>query len=311
MNNELVVKDNILINASYNLEVTEQRLVLLSIVRARETGQGITAESKLKIHASDYMNHFNVDKSAAYEALKGAVQNLFMRQFSFKEQQDDGTEFVVKSRWVSQIAYADEKAELQIIFAPAVVPLITRLEKHFTSYQLKQVSQLSSKYAIRLYEILISWREVGRVPCISVDDIRYRLGIEDHEYKRMGDFKKRVLDPAIEQINLYTDIKAKYDQEKSGRTITGFRFSFKQMPVEMLNKVKLSKDAEVKLTEKQILFFANKLAYDNTFASKHAEVGEEYSDLEKRLVKKLMDSEFIQKHAQDLERVGLSIIKKV
>ena len=42
MKNELVVKDNVLINASYNLEVTEQRLILLAIINARETGNGIT-----------------------------------------------------------------------------------------------------------------------------------------------------------------------------------------------------------------------------------------------------------------------------
>ncbi|PZO62517.1 MAG: RepB family plasmid replication initiator protein, partial [Paracoccus denitrificans] len=49
MKNELVVKDNALINASYNLEVTEQRLILLAIINARETGKGITADSKLEI----------------------------------------------------------------------------------------------------------------------------------------------------------------------------------------------------------------------------------------------------------------------
>ena len=32
---ELVVKDNALINASYNLDLTEQRLILLAIVEAR------------------------------------------------------------------------------------------------------------------------------------------------------------------------------------------------------------------------------------------------------------------------------------
>jgi plasmid replication initiation protein len=85
MKNGLVVKDNALINASYNLEVTEQRLMLLAIINARETGNGITADSKLQIHASDYMKHFNVDKKTAYEALKNAVDNLFNRQFSFRE----------------------------------------------------------------------------------------------------------------------------------------------------------------------------------------------------------------------------------
>lgn len=70
MKNDLIVKDNILVNASYNLEVTEQRLILLSIIRARETGQGITSDSKLEIHASDYATRFNVTKEAAYSALK-------------------------------------------------------------------------------------------------------------------------------------------------------------------------------------------------------------------------------------------------
>ncbi|WP_151820187.1 RepB family plasmid replication initiator protein, partial [Acinetobacter soli] len=51
MKGGLVVKDNALMNASYNLEVTEQRLILLAIINARETGKGITADSKLEIHA--------------------------------------------------------------------------------------------------------------------------------------------------------------------------------------------------------------------------------------------------------------------
>jgi hypothetical protein len=39
---KLVVKDNVLIDASYSLDMVEQRLILLAIVEARETGQGIT-----------------------------------------------------------------------------------------------------------------------------------------------------------------------------------------------------------------------------------------------------------------------------
>jgi len=85
MQNDLVVKDNALINASYNLEVTEQRLILLSIIKARETGQGITSDSRLQIHASDYAERFDVTKEAAYDALKNAVNNLFERKFSFKD----------------------------------------------------------------------------------------------------------------------------------------------------------------------------------------------------------------------------------
>ena len=60
MKNELVVKDNALINASYNLELTEQRLILLAIVSARENGQGITSETVIRINARDYAQRFGI-----------------------------------------------------------------------------------------------------------------------------------------------------------------------------------------------------------------------------------------------------------
>ena len=72
------------------------------------------------------------------------------------------------------------------------MPLITRLEQHFTSYQLKQVTQLTGKYAIRLYELLIAWREIGKVPQIELSEFRNNLGVETDEYIRMSDFKKCV-----------------------------------------------------------------------------------------------------------------------
>ena len=301
MKNGLVVKDNALINASYNLELTEQRLIMLAIINARESGHGITADSKLEIHASDYTKLFNVSIDASYKALKEAVNNLFNRQFSYTaEYKRTGKIGTVRSRWVSRIFYVDDLALLEITFAPDVVPLITRLEEHFTSYQLKQVAHLTSKYATRLYELLIAWREVGKVPEIEISEFRNRLGLLGNEYTAMSDFKKRVLEPAIKQINEHTDISVTYEQHKKGRIITAFSFKFKQKP-----KAKNLEPQIDELTEKQILFFAHKLAYDTTFASKYAEVGEEYTDLEKRLIKKLSDRDFIYKHRKDLERVGL------
>lgn len=311
MKNELVVKDNALINASYNLEVTEQRLILLAITQARNTGNGITAESKLEIHAGDYMCAYDVDKHAAYKALKEAANNLFERQFSFKEEhKNTGKTGIVRSRWVSRIKYVDELAILEITFAPDVVPLITRLEKYFTSYQIKQVAQITSKYGIRLYELLVQWRDVGKTPVLEIDDFRFKLGIEDSEYKLMHQFKSRVLEPAIKQINEFTDIKAEYVQHKSGRTITGFEFKFKlknQPPKEKkISKDQNTIDMFTGMTPKQVLLFAKKLAYDDQFGGRVGEVGESREDLERRLTDLLVDPRNQQKWADDLKRLGFN-----
>ena len=306
MKNELVVKDNLLINASYNLEVTEQRLILLAIINARQTGNGITADSKLEIHASDYASRFDVTNDGAYRALKNAVLNLFDRQFSFKEEDKNGKIGTVKSRWVSRIKYIDDSATLEITFAPDVVPLITRLEQHFTSYQMKQVAQLTGKYAIRLYELLIAWREVGKVPQINLAEFRNRIGVEDDEYMRMSDFKIRVLEPSIKQINEHTDINVTYEQHKKGRSITGFSFRFKQK--QEAKKIESKRDPNtpdffVKMTDAQRHLFANKMS-EMPEMSKYSQGTESYQQFAVRIAEMLLQPEKFRELHPILKKIG-------
>ncbi len=231
MKTELVVKDNALINASYNLDLVEQRLILLAIVEARESGRGINANDPLTVHAESYINQFGVHRNTAYQALKDACDDLFARQFSYQSLSEKGNIQNHKARWVSEVIYVENEAKVKLVFSSAIIPLITRLEEQFTSYELKQVSGLSSAYAIRLYEVLIAWRSTGKTPVIELVDFRSKLGVLEGEYSRFNNFKVRVLDPAIKQINEHTDITVKVEQHKTGRTITGFSFKFKQKPI--------------------------------------------------------------------------------
>lgn len=306
MKNDLVVKDNALINASYNLEVTEQRLILLSIIRARETGQGISSDSKLEIHASDYASRFDVTKEAAYNALKNAVNNLFERKFSFKEiHKDTNKEIVVKSRWVSRIAYVDDLATLEVTFAPDVVPLITRLEKHFTSYQLKQVAQLTSKYAIRLYEFLIAWRDVGKTPVITLSEFREKLGLDINEYQKMVNFKSRVLEPAIKQINELTDIHVKYEQYKTGRSISGLSFTFKHKKIDSIPSERdpNTVDLFTQMTDAQRHMFANKLS-ELPEMGRYSQGTESYPQFAIRIAEMLKNPDRIKELYPYLKKVG-------
>ena len=306
MKNSLVVKDNALINASYNLELTEQRLIMLAIINARESGQGITADSKLEIHASDYAKLFNVSIDASYKALKEAVNDLFNRQFSYTaEYKRTGKTGVVRSRWVSRIFYVDDLALLEITFAPDVVPLVTRLEEHFTSYQAKQVAHLTSKYATRLYELLIAWREVGKVPQIEISTFRNRLGLLENEYTAMSDFKKRVLEPSIKQINEHTDITVTYEQHKKGRLISGFSFKLKQ---KQQPKIEVKHDPNtpdffIKLSDPQRHLFANKMS-EMPEMSKYSQGTESFQQFAIRIADMLLEPKKFRELYPILEKSG-------
>jgi plasmid replication initiation protein len=250
----LVVKENTLINASYRLNLIEQRLILLAIIKARETNTGITANDPLTICAKSYMNHFNTTQQASYMALKEACENLFERRFSYQNLTLNKKIKNITSRWVSQIAYIEDNAEVELIFSPAVVPFITELESHFTSYDIEQVSQLNSAYAVRLYELLIAWRSTGKTPVFKLEDLRNKLGVNPDELNRIDNFKMRILDASIDQINQHTDIRVKYEQHKAGRTITGFTFTFRQ-----IKQAHVVDGFEV-LSEKQIALYSYELS---------------------------------------------------
>lgn len=301
--NELVVKDNALINASYNLDTVEQRLILLAILQARETHTGIDANTRLRIHASEYMSRFNVNKHAAYKALKTAVTNLFGRQFSYQTiDEKTGKTKKVISRWVQNISYIDDAATLEVTFTMDVVPLITRLEKQFTSYQLKQVTQLTGKYAIRLYELLIAWREVGKTPMFEIEDFRSKLGLTSDDYPRLDTFKRRVLESAIKQINEHTDIIVKVEQHKDGRSICGFSFSFKQKKLAPNNTNK-GQETPIILTDAQRYLFASKLSEQPEIA--HLSKGtESFEQFAIRLADMLCDPEKVKEFMPLLRKVG-------
>ena len=302
---ELVVKDNALINASYNLDLVEQRLILLAIVEARESGKGINANDPLTVHAESYINQFGVHRNTAYQALKDACNDLFARQFSYQKINERGNIENYRSRWVSEIGYVDNEAVVKLIFAPAIVPLITRLEEHFTKYELQQVSNLSSAYAVRLYELLIAWRSTGSTPVIELSDFRQRIGVLDTEYKRMERFKTSVLELAIKQINEHTDITVKYEQHKRGRSISGFSFTFKQKKKDNppIERDPNTLDLFTKMTDAQRHMFANKLS-ELPEMGRYSQGTESYPQFAVRIAEMLQDPDRIKELYPYLKKVG-------
>lgn len=236
-NKQLIAKDNKLIGASYSLGIPEQRLIFLAIIEAREQKQLIDAKGVLNIRAKSYQEQFKVEKHTSYDALKSATSGLFDAHFEYEDiHEKTGKQARHVIRWVQKISYIDDAGMVELQFTDAVIPLITRLSEQYTEYELKQVSELQSEYSIRLYELMMQWKAVGKTNKISVDDLRRKLGVEPKQYKKMNNFKARVLDHAINQINEHTDIQAEYDQYKDGRAIAGFTFNFKVKK----NKVKIT-----------------------------------------------------------------------
>ena len=219
----LVVKTNQLNSALQNLSLPEIRIIQLAIVDARETNTGLSTDKPLRIDALRYAEMFETTRQNGYKRMKDAEENLFNRRFSYIDERGK----LIKSRWIQQVTYLDDEGAIELVFTLAVVNGISRIdgaEDFFTSYLLEQTASMDSIYSVRLYELLVQWVAAKNTPLFDLDKFRNQLGVEDHEYKRMGNFKLRVLDLAVKEINEKSDIKVSYSQVKKGRTITGFKF---------------------------------------------------------------------------------------
>lgn len=110
---------------------------------------------------------------------------------------------------------------VQIGFADELRPYLLHLRQNYTLYQLDCVLAMRSKYAIRLYEILKSYAYIGEYTT-TIAGLREDLQIAG--YTTYKDIRRRVLDPAVEEINEITDIFADPHPIKTGHAITAIRF---------------------------------------------------------------------------------------
>ena len=146
----------------------------------------------------------------------------------------------MKSRWVQKIGYTESEGLLHFQLTSDVVLLVANSKEYFTSYYLSQTTDFTSTYATRLFELLMKWKNVGHIPFIEIEQLRGQLGVEPKQYKIISNFKLRVLDVAVEQVNQHSDYTIKYEQHKQGRTIIGFSFKFKPK-VDKISKKIISK----------------------------------------------------------------------
>ena len=282
-----VKKDNALVSAAYSLSLSEQRLILLASTRGES---GASALADVEITAAEYSQTYGMELDSAYKSLADASTNLFERKFSFNEKTAKGHLSKVLTRWVSRVEYVEGTGTVKLAFTNDVIPLLTDLKNKFTLYAIAEIAKLNSTYAHRLYEHLVRWRSAGKTPLISVADLRVLLGVEDDEYPRMFDFKKRVLDFAVSQVNTLTDLHCSYDQQKKGRVIVGFVFHCKdtKLTLEQVGDDKREDDKTIdwvngkpdcEITEKK----AARKRITRIEAGGLAKPGESWPDLYKRL----------------------------
>lgn len=214
---DLVVKSNQVVEASYTLTTIEQRL-LLSAIAQIPRGEDVTDEYVYAVSVDD-LKRFGANETTVYRDLKEGLNRLFDRSIILRS--GDQTR---RTRWVQMIDYLDSKGIVGVRFSKDILPFISNLSTEFTKYLASDLVGITSAHAIRLYELLVQYRSIGKRE-ISVDDLRWMFELQD-KYPVWADFKKRVIDQSLKEINNFSPITVTYDTKKTGKKITSIVFKF-------------------------------------------------------------------------------------
>ena len=248
LKNNLVVKSNELIMASYAMTVNEQR-VLISCISQIDSRQTLAGEAVFRLSVEQARDLFYTkgDQRHAYRDLKEACERLFERKVRIDL--PDNKELL--TRFVQSVVFDPDNGHADIRFAKEILPYLSQLEANFTKYRLENVVQLTSFHAIRIYELIVSWAGQGQFyKEMLIDDFRMLLGLGE-KYKQNGELKRFVIDKAIEQINENTDFELDIAFKKSKRTFKWIQLRFNQKTAAKAAEQEAKKQRETRALRNQ------------------------------------------------------------
>lgn len=223
----LVIKDNALINGSYNLSTEEQRVILACVEKAQrlhKTKKVTSSTVEVSLSASEYGELYDVSQRASYKALKEGVERLWERSVKIDINDGEGKQ---EYRWIQEKAiYKSGKCTLK--FSDIVSQHISFIVTKAYAFRLRQIALLKNRHATRLFQLFQSRvdQDSGEgIWIVSLDDLRELLELGP-SYNAWGDFKKRVILEPLKQINLHTSLKVEWEvHSKNGKAYESLRFT--------------------------------------------------------------------------------------
>ena len=206
-----VYKSDILVNARYTLRVPEQRLILYAISLIKKDD---TPNTFYTIDLKDFCNICGISGDS-YTYSKRLLDGLNLKRWYAKITPNDPDEETSLS-WFNKVKITRGKT-IKLRFDDDIFPFIKDLLERYqetgqgyTSYMLQSVLPMKSKYSIRLYEIFKSKIKGDRYVewFFELDDLKKIL--ECTNYTRYPDFRRKVIEPAIEEINKFSDLLVEY-----------------------------------------------------------------------------------------------------
>lgn len=217
-NKKLVVQSNELIEASYSLSLNGKRLLLLAISKVNP---GAMPDRSMPLSFSITAGDFELaypDTLNSYRDLKRGAQELTSKVVTFRS---DNHKYKTLNL-TDSVSYIPSEGTLHLTFGFSISHHLLGLIDQFTQYDVLSIGKLNSIYSIRLFELLSQYRSTGfRIE--TLENIRFSLNVK---YEKYGDLKRFVIQKAVDELNIKSNLKITFEPIKKGRSVVAVKFFF-------------------------------------------------------------------------------------
>lgn len=218
MSSELTIsKANSFVQASYSMTLDEMRVLSLTLGVFDPKNP---TKRDFEFTVDEFCNHFpDVNRDIAYTQVQNAIRKISRRWMTLRDDEYMLDEVV----FVTDRTYFKKEGRFRVVFHERLMPYISELHGNYTKYQLVQIGAFTSTHSIRLYELCSQYRNTGWRQT-SLDELKDWLQVSD-KYSLYANFRRRVIDPAIVEINAKSDLLVSVEPIKRGRTIVALKFT--------------------------------------------------------------------------------------
>ncbi|MGM8331822.1 replication initiation protein [Clostridium perfringens] len=249
----VIYKSNKLIESCYNLTTTQNRVLYLAMTkletRILEKNLNIKQVEDLIYRASfdlidvdvdTYKKTFGLNSNSLYKDLEKVATELYESEILYVDSKDN----FIRKRWVITCRYDNNKKGIALQFHPDLISDLLIFKSEYTKMIFDEfANKMKKKHSFRTYELCKQYVNYGYRD-FYVDDYRFKLDLNDGEYSIFRDFKKKVIDASIDEINKYTDLQIEYKElERKKRAVNKFRFIIKKKDCIQLNMFEKDKPA--------------------------------------------------------------------
>lgn len=253
-NRAVAVQSNSMINSKYSLDPTQQKLILLAIAQIKTADEKFF---KYSCSVSELEEKLGVKLNET--RIKDLAKDILRKPLEIKEKGK-----WIGCNWFSAFIYYTDAARFEFEISPTLTPYLLKLKENFTAFNIEQAIRFSGKYTTRFYQFLIqAQHQQAKKRTFALEEL-YELLQLPNSLRIFKDFKVKVLEPSLAEINAKSDIKAAYEPTKKLRKkvleITIY-FDFKDV-IEAKTEKAVKANSFKKYAGKKFLYFDALLTID-------------------------------------------------